>query len=104
MTTATRALWSLHRGRRLLVLAVVAAAVGLIALSGARPARAGGGPPDVRPDTLTDTYLPANRFMGNPAGWYLVVNVRNIGGSDVNQPFRVAVILGGAVEMNETYT
>jgi hypothetical protein len=83
---------------------MVVAAVGLLALSSARPARAGGGPPDLRPDTPTYTYLPANSFMNNPAGWYLIVNVRNIGGSDVNRPFRVKVILGGTVEMNETYT
>ena len=89
--------------RRVLIIAIVLA-VGMLVLARPRNASAAGGLPDLTADNPTYTWLPANSFMNNPAGWYLIVNVRNIGSADVNQPFRVAVILGGAVEMNETYT
>ena len=107
MTLATRALWSLHGGRRLLVLAVVVAAVGLIALSGARPARAGG-LPDLTVDRPTLVFLPANVYGSHIPGWWLMVNVRNIGTANVNHTFRVAVIVntygpGTDVDINKTF-
>jgi len=109
MTIATRALRGLHGGRRLLVLAVVVAAVGLIALSGARPARAGG-LPDLTVDRPTLVLLPANTYPNTNTipGWFLILNVRNIGTSNVNQSFRVAVIVntygpGTDVDINKTF-
>jgi len=92
-----------HRTRRMIALASLAVAVGVFALAGARPAHAGA-PPDLTVDTPTFVFLPANVYGSHIPGWWLIFNVRNTGGSDVNQPFRVAVIVSGAVDWNKTYT
>jgi hypothetical protein len=76
----------------------------LLALSSARPASAAGSLPDLTVDTPTFWYLPANTWGSNIPGWWLIFNVKNTGAANVNQPFRVAVIVGGAVDWNKTYT
>jgi hypothetical protein len=87
MTIATRALRSLHGGRRLLVLAVVAVAVGSIALSGARPAHAG-----AEPDLDADiTVLVVPNTGTNFRLVYLKVTVRNVGNANANYPSKVSL-------------
>jgi hypothetical protein len=79
-----------HRTHRIVAIAALAIAVGLIALSGTRPAHAGAGP-DLDADM---TVLVVPNTGTNFRSVYPKVLVRNVGSSSVNHPFRVSIVAG----------
>lgn len=95
--------------RWLAFLAVLLAAASTRATMPAPPANADGitdisaGSYDLIVSKASYTYLPANTFSTYPAGWYLLITVKNTSPFNVNESFKVAVKsqLGGVLK---TYT